>query len=55
MSYSEVLLMPHRFLQDSGDSCRIPGIPEEYKLAEGSANFVIPFLSHSGGIRSFQN
>jgi len=30
-------------------------IPEEYKLAEGSANIAIPVVSRSGGIQAFQN
>jgi len=52
---SEALSVPHRFLPDSGDSGGIRCIPEEWKLAEGSANIAIPVVSHSGGILAFQN
>ena len=51
----EVLSVPHRFLPDSGDSGRIRCIPEEWKLAEGSANIAIPVVSHSSGILTFRN
>ena len=44
-AFSEVLSVPHRF------RC----IPEEWKLAEGSANTAIAVVSHSGGILAFQN
>jgi len=54
-SYFEVLSVPHRFLPDSGDSGGIRCIPEEYKLAEGSANIAIPVVSRSGGIQVFRN
>jgi len=47
--------VPHRFLPDSGDSGGIWCIPEEYKLAEGSANIAIPVVSRSGGIQAFRN
>jgi hypothetical protein len=47
--------VPHRFLPDSGDSGGIRCIPEEWKLAEGSANIAIPVVSHSGGILAFRN
>ena len=47
--------MPHRFLPDSGDSGGIRCIPEECKLAEGSANSAIPGIPHSGGIYAFRN
>jgi hypothetical protein len=30
-------------------------IPEEYKLAEGSAKSAIPVIPHSGGILAFRN
>ena len=46
----EVLSVPHRFMLDSGDSGGIRCIPEEWKLAEGSANIAIPVDSRSGGI-----
>ena len=51
----EVLSVPHRFLPDSRDSGGIRCIPEECKLAEGSANIAIPVVSHSGGILAFRN
>ena len=51
----EVLSVPHRFLLDSSDSGGIQCIPEEWKLAEGSANTAILVVSHSGGILAFQN
>ena len=51
----EVLSVPHRFLPDSGDSGGIRCIPEEWKLAEGSANTAIPVVSHSSGILAFRN
>ena len=47
--------MPHRFLPDSGDSGGILCIPEEWKLAEGSANTAIPGIARSGGIYAFRN
>ena len=43
------------------DSCRIPGIPEEFRAFQRNTNWqralpiCIPFLSHSSGIRSFRN
>jgi hypothetical protein len=51
----EVLSVPHRFLPDSGDSGGILCIPEEWKLAEGSAKSAIPVISRSGGILAFRN
>ena len=30
-------------------------IPEEWKLAGGSANIAIPVVTHSGGIQAFRN
>ena len=42
-------------LVESGDSGGIRCIPEEWKLAEGSANIAIPVVSHSSGILTFQN
>ena len=39
--------MPHRFLLDSDDSSRIQCIPEEWKLAKGSANTAILGIPHS--------
>ena len=51
----EVLSVPHRFLPDSGDSSGIRCIPEECKLAEGSANSAIPGIPHSSGIYAFRN
>ena len=53
--YSEVLSVPHRFLLDSGDSGGIQCIPEEWKLAGGSANSVIPVVSCSGRILAFRS
>ena len=47
--------MPHRFLPDSGDSGGIRCIPEEWKLAEGSANTAILGIARSGGIYAFRN
>ena len=51
----EVLSVPHRFLPDSGDSGGIRCIPEEWKLAGGSANIAIPVVTRSGGIQAFRN
>ena len=44
-----------RSYQCPTDSGGIQCIPEERKLAEGSANIAIPVVSHSGGILVFQN
>ena len=55
IDFDEVLSVPHRFLPDSGDSGGIWCIPEEWKLAEGSANIAIPVDSRSGGILAFRN
>ena len=52
---SEVLSVPHRFLPDSGDSSGIRCIPEEWKLAGGSAKSAIPVIFCSSGILAFQN
>jgi len=51
----KVLVMPHRFLLDSGDSGRLQWIPEECKLAGGPANIAIPAIAHSSGIKAFRN
>ena len=40
--------MPHRFLPDSGDSGGM-------KIGGGSANNVIPVVSHSSGILAFRS
>ena len=53
--FGEVLSVPHRFLPDSGDSGGIRCIPEEWKLAGGSANIAIPVVTRSGGIQAFRN
>jgi len=51
----EVLSVPHRFLPDSSDSSRIRCIPEEWKLAGGSAKSGIPVIPCSGGILALWN
>jgi len=53
--YNKVLSVPHRFLLVSGDSSGIWCIPEEWRLAEGSAKSGIPVIPHSGGILAFWN
>ena len=51
----EVLSVPHRFLPDSDDSGGIRCIPEEWKLAGGSANIAIPVVTCSGKIQASWN
>ena len=52
---TEVLVMPHWFLLDSGDSGGFWWILEECKLAGGPANIAILGVAHSGGIEAFWN
>src|ERR1700678_2140125 len=51
----EVFTLPHRFLTESGHSCRFCRIPQELNLAETSAKFSIPESPNSGGMESFRN
>ena len=55
LAFACEILDVERSYQCPTDSCWIPVIPAEWKLAEGSANTAILVVSHSGGILAFRN